>query len=421
MAKKRVILRLPKDGAYFDLREILSEDYLLEDTDGEEEALSLLNERQDDIAAIFFHAASESKAGFSLLKRLSSDMRFVAISVIAVDDNPASEYFSECINAGAGEFLVPPFEKELLLLRINNAIRSKDSATFHEIERMLKELPSNIYLKDREGKYVFATHYWHHLHMEGDPNWTIRGKTDVEIRKDKKNALKAMESDRVLLETGVGTSYIIEENDDGVQEFLELIKRPTHDDEGNVNGIIALINDVTETQLLKMELEKRSKTDALTGLLNKSATEELIRLVINNYLKEDGRGALMMIDADKFKTINDNFGHASGDRVLMAIGNIIHNSFKGMDVAGRIGGDEFMVFLRDIKQAEDVCRLAERIEYQVQHKFDGEQMEGYVSLSIGIALYPEHGKDFETLYQAADKALYEVKENGRASFKLYSE
>lgn len=90
----------------------------------------------------------------------------------------------------------------------------------------------------------------------------FRGKTDLDIRKDKKNAMKAMEADRRIIETGQGTEYIIEENQDGIQDYLQLIKRPVYDENGKVSGIIALINNITDYQLLKLELEKQAKTDA---------------------------------------------------------------------------------------------------------------------------------------------------------------
>ena len=173
-----------------------------------------------------------------------------------------------CLDLGAADLITPPCDGKLLLKRMSNVIRAKDSATFYEIERMLQVLPSNIYLKDAEGKYIFATHYWHHLDMHGDPNWTIRGKTDPEIRKDKKNAIRAMESDRNILATGKGTRYVIEVNADGQREFLELIKEPVRDDDGEITGIVGLINNVTEQQILKLELEKRSKSDDLTTCMD---------------------------------------------------------------------------------------------------------------------------------------------------------
>ena len=161
-----------------------------------------------------------------------------------------------CLEFGASDLISPPCPWELLSKRIYNAIRAKDSATFYEIEGMLQKLPCNIFLKDAEGRYVFSTQYWRHLEKRSDPNWTIRGKTDMEVRKDKENAKRAYESDRKILATGQGAHYVIEENEDGIQEFLEIVKEPVFDAEGEINGIIALITDVTEREQLKRGIKK---------------------------------------------------------------------------------------------------------------------------------------------------------------------
>ncbi|MBR6485760.1 MAG: GGDEF domain-containing protein, partial [Lachnospiraceae bacterium] len=100
------------------------------------------------------------------------------------------------------------------------------------------------------------------------------------------------------------------------------------------------------------------------------------------------------------------------------IGRIINNTFKGRDVAGRIGGDEFMVLLRNIESVDTAIRLAEKLQYEVENAFSGD-LTRCVSLSIGIAMCPKHGTKFEELYQAADKALYHVKNNGKASYHIY--
>ena len=229
-----------------------------------------------------------------------------------------------------------------------------------------------------------------------------------------------MEADKRILETGVGTDYIIEENDDGVQEFLELIKRPVFDENGNVSGIIALINDVTEKELMKLELERRSRTDGLTGLLNKGAAEDLARMKMAGCTREGKKSVLMIIDVDDFKNVNDSFGHIVGDRVLATIGRIINNCFKGSDVAGRIGGDEFLVLLRDIDSHDVVRALADTLQNEVLNAFSGD-LKRCVSLSIGIAVCPEHGTTYEKLFAAADDALYYVKSNGKMSSKIYGE
>jgi len=185
-----------------------------------------------------------------------------------------------------------------------------------------------------------------------------------------------------------------------------------------VAHVIGHITDIHDEKMKKIELELRADHDGLTGLLNKKATEKLImnRLERNNV--NGDKGALMIIDTDDFKKVNDNYGHMAGDNVLSAIGSIINDNFKGMDVAGRIGGDEFMVFLNSIS-SDDACYLADKIEKLVQGAFNNEAYAGTISLSIGIATSPDQGSDFETLYSNADKALYEAKTSGKACWKLF--
>lgn len=409
---------MPAGGLDKEFSELLSSDFELTVFDNEDDAFEALDTDYESYAAVLVDLKITKEIDYKILKLMSEDMVFASIPVIAIADHPATEEDAYVFDKGFSELLTPPGIRAFVINRINNAIRAKDSFTYSEMQKMLKQLPSNIYLKDDMGRYVFCTQYWHHLHKEGEKHWTIRGKTDLDIRKDKQNALKAMETDKEMLRTGIGTEYIIEENEDGIQEFLELIKRPVVDEDGNITGIIALINDVTEKELLKMELEKRSKTDTLTGLLNKGASEELISLLMNKQGDENSKCALIMIDADHFKEVNDNFGHMAGDRVLATIGRLINNCFKGRDVAGRVGGDEFMVFLRDIDSADVAVSLAEKLQHEVKHAFSGDLKE-CVSLSIGIAMYPDHGKNFSELYRSVDSALYHVKANGRAACHVF--
>ncbi len=187
--------------------------------------------------------------------------------------------------------------------------------------------------------------------------------------------------------------------------------------EGYVSHIIGHIVDIHDEKLNEMELKLRADHDGLTGLLNKVATEELIRKAIARNIRSGDTAVLMVLDTDDFKKVNDNYGHSTGDKVLAAIGSIIKNNFKGMDVAGRIGGDEFMIYINSITTA-DACRLADKLEMAVQRAFDKEVYAGEITMSIGIASFPDQGRDFETLYNGADKALYEAKRAGKACWKL---
>ena len=378
----------------------------------------MLSQSDHHIVAVLIELAIERASGFALAEWMKAFSSFSLIPLIAISDELPTSRDMDCIEHGYFDLISAIAPKQLVYKRIANAIRARDSLSLTEVEKMLRQLPSCIFLKDTEGKYVFSTQIWHHLNTDNDPNWTIRGKTDLDIRKDKENARKAMEADRKILETGVGTEYIIEENQDGVRDFLQLIKRPVYDEDGRISGIIALINNVTDYQLLKMELEKRAKTDALTGLLNKSAAQDLIHMMMSNYQKEGDRSALLMIDVDHFKDINDTFGHPEGDHALAELGRIIKNSSRAADVAGRFGGDEFVIFMRNIVEPENACQLAARLQAQVASAFAGTVLDGHVSLSIGIALSPEHGLRFVDLLNAADAALYQVKRLGRGAYKV---
>jgi diguanylate cyclase (GGDEF)-like protein len=127
---------------------------------------------------------------------------------------------------------------------------------------------------------------------------------------------------------------------------------------------------------------------------------------------------LLVLDIDLFKQVNDTFGHAEGDRVLAEIGRIINNHCRSEDVAGRIGGDEFLIFMRNINIPENACSFAERLLQEVRTAFEEDPLKGRISLSIGIALCPEHGSRFEDLYKAADEALYYVKNHGKAGYRV---
>lgn len=384
------------------------------------EGLDTLKKEYRNISAVLIELALARKSGFYFSDQMLTYSSFSSIPMIAISDALPTSVDMDCLEHGYYDLITAIAPPQLVYKRIGNAIRAKDSLSLTEVEAMLKELPACIFMKDTECRYVFSTQYWNHLNTGGDPNWTIRGKTDLDIRKDKENARKAMEADRKILETGQGTEYVIEEDNDGVLDYLQLIKRPVFDENGHIKGIIALINNITDYQLLKLELEKRAKTDALSGLLNKASTQELVSMMLSNHREEEGFCALLMIDVDLFKTVNDTYGHAEGDRVLASIGRVITNNCRSMDIAGRIGGDEFMVLMRNIDAPENAMQLAERLEDQVIHTFVGDKLEGLVTLSIGIALSPDHGKDFETLFKAADAALYYVKKHGRAQFTIFS-
>ena len=161
----------------------------------------------------------------------------------------------------------------------------------------------------------------------------------------------------------------------------------------------------------KMELEEKADTDLLTGLYNKLATERKIK----DYMADhpDTPGMMVLLDLDNFKKINDTKGHAFGDEVLRTLGMRLSPLFRSTDIVGRIGGDEFMVFIKGISDAEDVMKQSGKIVKFFRDFQVGDYVKYSATASIGVGLYPKEGTTFEELYKAADKALYISKNNGK--------
>lgn len=169
----------------------------------------------------------------------------------------------------------------------------------------------------------------------------------------------------------------------------------------------------------KKELENKADTDLLTGLNNKLATERKIK----NYMEQNPQTQSMMflLDVDNFKTVNDTMGHAFGDEVLSTLGEEISAIFRASDIIGRVGGDEFMIFLKGVPTPEVVRKEAKKVEDFFKTFQVGKNVKYAVRASIGVAVFPKEGADFETLYKAADQGLYKAKRRGKNQLAFYED
>ncbi len=166
----------------------------------------------------------------------------------------------------------------------------------------------------------------------------------------------------------------------------------------------ALLNAKKTEETLKQKM----RMDPLSGLLNKVNTSELIEVYLDGH-----QGSLMIIDIDHFKNINDSYGHLSGDQVIKDFGNLLKRHCRSTDIVGRVGGDEFVVFFKDIYDKETITLKAQHIIE------DSQKIMEQVSCSIGIACYPDDATTYEELYENADQALYYAKNSGRSCFCFY--
>lgn len=182
---------------------------------------------------------------------------------------------------------------------------------------------------------------------------------------------------------------------------------------------VGKLTEITKQKSRIEELAEKAARDPLTGLFNKTTTEVLIRTSLKEGKLCHTKNALLIVDVDNFKDINDRLGHLYGDMVLTQLAEGLKQLCTPEDVVGRIGGDEFFIFLHNYESIELLKSKAEEIRI-LFHKVFCEKMETvYISASIGIALCPEHGEDFYTLYQNADIALYISKQQGKDACTIY--
>ncbi len=201
----------------------------------------------------------------------------------------------------------------------------------------------------------------------------------------------------------------------GVHRYYRITYKTVYDKSGKAIFSIGKTYDIDRQK----RLEVMSKTDLLTNCLNKITTENIVKDVIN--IEREASHALFIIDIDDFKSVNDKLGHYFGDIVLCDIAKNLHANFRGADIIGRIGGDEFLVFVKNISDEKVIKSKAASVALAFQNTYAGENKDYKISGSIGVSLYPKHAKTYEDLYKCADKALYSSKMAGKDRYTVYSQ
>jgi diguanylate cyclase (GGDEF)-like protein/PAS domain S-box-containing protein len=252
------------------------------------------------------------------------------------------------------------------------------------------------------------------------------GYTQAEIRGQRPNILKSGHHPpefyaamwQELEETGRWRGEIWNRRKDGAihPEWLS-ITRVVCEQPGPCH--IAVFSDIGRQEQVRERLHHRAYYDALTGLPNRQLFNDRLQQVIAMAQREQRGAALLFLDLDRFKEINDTLGHGVGDGVLKAIANRIARTLRETDTFSRLGGDEFTVIIPSIRDGRDAALVAEKIIQRFGAPFQVAGHELFLSTSIGIALYPQHGATPEELLKHADTAMYLAKENGRNLFQFY--
>jgi diguanylate cyclase (GGDEF)-like protein len=213
---------------------------------------------------------------------------------------------------------------------------------------------------------------------------------------------------------------IIDRKKNGETYTAELTIIALHNDNGILTNYISITDDVTERKKQEDLIHNLAYFDSLTELPNRVLFEERVVSRIPAVKRSGKKMALLFIDMDNFKNVNDTLGHYIGDKFLIEVAKSIKGLFREEDTLARIGGDEFTIILEDVESILDIVPIAEKIidKFKQSVVVDGKEL--FTGASIGISIYPDDGQTYEELIKAADTAMYQVKESGKNSYQFYA-
>jgi diguanylate cyclase (GGDEF)-like protein/PAS domain S-box-containing protein len=206
---------------------------------------------------------------------------------------------------------------------------------------------------------------------------------------------------------------------DGFEIPIEDSVAPIHDREGKATGAVIVFRDVSAARAMALQMVHSAEHDFLTGLPNRMLVNDRVNQAIAFASRHAKKVAVLFLDLDGFKHINDSLGHAIGDKLLQSITKRLVDCVRGSDTVSRQGGDEFVVLLSEVEQSGDAAITARRMLQAVAEAHFIDQHDLHVTTSIGLSIYPDDGLDAETLIKNADTAMYQAKENGRQSYQFF--
>ncbi|MGN2392486.1 EAL domain-containing protein [Pelomicrobium sp. G1] len=274
----------------------------------------------------------------------------------------------------------------------------------------ISNAPLILFTLDQEGRFTFSDGKalealgFRPGQAVGRTLWELHGDLPAVIQQTR----RVLQGERVVYEVQVAGRH------------FEVHSSPTHNDAGEVNGAIGLAVDITERKQAEARIQQLATRDPLTGLPNRLLLQDRAIHCLAQARRRQRRVALLFIDLDRFKTINDSLGHHVGDALLKEVANRLSGSLRATDTLSRLGGDEFLVVIQDLLHSQDAARVAEKLLDVLNDPFAVEGHTLNTSCSIGISVFPDDGEDLSTLMKNADTAMYHAKEQGRNNYQFFS-
>jgi len=365
-------------------------------------------------------------AGLEIIDRLAAaSPKIPIIALCSLQDELLAK---EAIQRGAQDYLLKEHLNNYLLPKTLAAVIERASiseALFDEKERAqvtLNSIGDAVISTDVEGRVTYLNFVaerltgWNLKEALGCPLEEVFRIIDAETRATIANPMARATLENATV--GLPPTCILIRRD-GVESGIEDSSAPIHDRRGNITGAVMVFHDVSTARALTLKLAYMAQHDTLTDLPNRSLLNDRLGQAIGAAQRHHTALALLYLDLDRFKLINDSLGHVVGDRLLQAVALRLGECVRASDTVSRLGGDEFVILLSEVAHEQDAAHCADKILQAFRMPYLLDDHELHVTASIGIVVHPGDGTAVETLLQNADSAMYEAKKHGRNNYQFY--
>jgi len=382
---------------------------------------------KEGIDAILLELSLPDSSGLETFDKLQAAAADIPILILGGNDDEAQA--KEGVARGAQDYLVPGHLDAYSLTRaVRNAIERKavEDALFLERERAVVTLNSigdAVLCTDISGKVTYLNLVaetmtgWWRKEAIGKPIAEVFRIIDGATRKTARDPMEmAVEQNRTV---GLTVNCVLVRRD-GFESAIEDSAAPIHDRAGRVIGAVIVFHDVSAALAMTIQMTHSAQHDVLTSLPNRLLLNDRITQSIAVARRQKKHLAVIFLDLDRFKYINDSLGHAIGDELLQSISKRLLANVRGSDTVSRQGGDEFVILLAEIARPQDAAISAQKLLHSLSapHLLGGQEL--HIDGSIGISVYPADGNDAEMLIKSADTAMYHAKECGRNNFQFFT-
>ncbi|MCU7939369.1 MAG: EAL domain-containing protein [gamma proteobacterium symbiont of Bathyaustriella thionipta] len=404
-----------------------------------QEALDILAQQPVDI--LLLDLIMPKVDGFQVMKEVRT--KYPDTDIIITSGEATFKNATLAMRHGVKDFLHKPYIPSELVKVINNLLEKQ--ALQHQVDEMTRCIqvseeryrffvnnsPDMVYMLDKDGHFIFVNERATELLGYEHDEFIGRHYSEFIHKEDVEKAHFAFSTSLSNLDIAQKIEFKMKAKYEGTEPCcfesrsiavkLNASEIPDRNSNNNHVGIYGVARDVTEQKRLDELIYFQLYHDALTNLPNRILFRDRINFAITQANRSARKVAIMFLDMDRFKIVNDSLGHIAGDKLLQKISKRLLTCIRDSDTLARVGGDEFNLMLPDIRNREDVINLINKITLMLEQPFNIEGNDVYVTFSIGTALYPDDGTSSETLIKHADMAMYNIKGKGKNGHEFFSD